>query len=683
MKLFNKLCLTAVFGLAVTSNALAASKTIRFLHINDLHAHLVPHQDRIADGNGGTTIEERGGFARLATLLKQQRAENPNNITMNIGDTFHGGVEALYSMGNAIVAPVNALNIDVGVAGNWDFAYSPGLTRMRFGPVDVWGLMDKFNPLGIINQVKPNIIDINKLPGLDVMNADAFKLGFQGEYITDDNILSRIMPIQRPNYLTLGANIKDIFVRWDFMPATYSKVVDGVKVGFIGLTSDIIKDMHILMGLGFDITKGEDNYRKLINKHAAELRANGAEIVVVMSELGIHKDNRLAQIIDKGAVDVFFSAHTHEAVFEPLTSDSGALVVEAGNDGWLGQMDITVDDVEGITATEWKLLPIDSSLADDPEMQALVDAARAPYLQSDVNMIAPPFMMQKLKQPIDTVIGRTDHTVDRKDALHSTFNAGWTDMIREMTGADVAITPGFRMDTTFVEPGYLLEDNTVANGDISLEDAYRLFPVVYLMAVGEIDGAGMRNVLEDQLTSVYSTDVFKHAGGWTYGISGLDIELDLAANDGVRISSLKYSDTGETVGDDDLLKVGGCWRTIDTPRRLCSLKGFSKTHPILNPDDGQPLWTALDAFVYALKANNFNGTHVSITDSNATPGWPDDDFIQPLEGALATTGNTGSQSNSNAEENSEDSTPFLAATGPLQILVLASMLLLIRRRAKH
>ena len=251
--------------LLLSQTAVAQETTIRFLHINDLHAHLTPHADRVVDINGVTTIEERGGIARLATLLKQQRTENPNNIVMNIGDTFHGGAEALFSLGNAIVEPVNALNIDIGVAGNWDFAYSPGVSRMRFGPLDIFGL----------------------IPG-----SDNFKIGYPGGYMDEP------FPILRPNYTSLGANVRDIFVPWNFMPATKIIDVNGVKVGFIGLTSDIVEDMHVFMALGFSFTKGEDNYRQLVNKNAADLRARGADVVVVMSELGIHKDNKQNKLLN-------------------------------------------------------------------------------------------------------------------------------------------------------------------------------------------------------------------------------------------------------------------------------------------------------------------------------------------------------------------------------------------------
>ena len=121
-----KILLTTAL-LLLSQTAIAQQTSTRVLHINDLHAHITDHADRTVDENVAISIEQRGGFARLATLLEQRRAENSNNITMNIGDTFHGGAEALFSMGNAIVEPVNALGTDGGAAGNRDFIYNPGV----------------------------------------------------------------------------------------------------------------------------------------------------------------------------------------------------------------------------------------------------------------------------------------------------------------------------------------------------------------------------------------------------------------------------------------------------------------------------------------------------------------------------------------------------------------------------
>ena len=55
--------------------------------------------------------------------------------------------------------------------------------------------------------------------------------------------------------------------------------------------------------------------------------------------------------------------------------NNGALVVEAGNDGYLGRMDFTIDKKRNsstVIARDWTLIDVDDSVAEDPEMAALV-----------------------------------------------------------------------------------------------------------------------------------------------------------------------------------------------------------------------------------------------------------------------------------------------------------------------
>jgi len=253
-----------------------ASGLITFIELNDLHAHLTPHKD-LRHQNRSEEVVMRGGLARIKTVVDDIRIQSPNTIFMNIGDSFHGGVEANYTQGNAIVTAVNEMGIDVGVPGNWDFAYGPQVTRARF--------------------------------------TDGFGINIFG--------------IEKPNYPNLGGNVTDQFLGTEMLPATLMKDFGGVKVGMVGITSDIVERMFEMFAFSMTFLQGEAAYIDYVNQNAQELRDQGANIVVVMSELGIQKDFDLANKINSGLVDVFFSAHTHELVERPLTSDSGAIVVEA------------------------------------------------------------------------------------------------------------------------------------------------------------------------------------------------------------------------------------------------------------------------------------------------------------------------------------------------------------------
>ncbi len=566
-----------------SEDSTAGNKTISLIELNDLHAHLTEHMD-YKYGNKDATLVRRGGLARIATAINRIRQENPNHIVMNIGDTYHGGVEALYTTGNAIVDPVNALNIDIGVPGNWDFAYGPSVTRLRYTGKG-------FNP-------------------------------GNGE-------------IRQVNYQNLAANVSST-TPIDFLPATSIISVDGIDIGFIGITSDIVPSMFAGFAIGFEFLQGKQNYVDLIEQHAATLRAQGADAVVVMSELGIHKDIALADAITANLVDVFFSAHTHEVTREPIIGSSGAWVVEAGNDTYLGRLDLTFDSDLRIATKSWKIIEIDNSLAEDAIMKALVDKARQPFLASDINMKFPSDLVsQSLTQPIDTVIGYTNETLDRRHALTNRFNRTFTQMLQQYAGTDIAITPGFRYDSVIPAAGFLLEDASLASGEITIEDAYRFFPVTFNLASGKVTGKRLKEIIEQNLNRVFSTDTFAHSGGWFDGYSGLTLTLNLKQDNTRRINSIKLAGSDMEIRDTDIIRIAGCVRPIEPGNGdvLCSYSGIDNITPLVNPDTAQA-WTAIDFLIQQLLQQKLPApVPVDITDLDNTLLWPDTEFVQPLRGA--------------------------------------------------
>lgn len=567
-----------------------ASVTISFIHLNDLHAHLTPHAERIKSDDG-IKVVERGGLARLATLIDSIRQENPNHLLMNIGDTYHGGVEALYTNGNAIVDPVNALNIDVGVPGNWDFAYGPSVTRAR--------------------------------------------------YTKNDSVVEGIRDeIKQPNFPNLAANVTYRFppnVRGEtFLPATLILEVGGVPVGFIGLTSDIVPRMHPSLAFGLHFLEQEADYLALLNTHSAALRKQGAKVVVVMSELGIHKDYQLAGKIPSNSIDVFFSAHTHEATAEPLVATSGAWVVEAGNDTYLGRMDISVAQGQ-VVHKSWRLLSVDHDIEPSALVQQLVEQARAPFLSADVDMRIPSLASGlRLTQPIDQVVGYTNHGLDRRHALENSFNNAYADMLRQYSGAQLAMTPGFRFDSVIPADNQTYEDTAIMMGAITLEDAYRFFPVPFTLSTARVDGKRLQEIIESNLNAVFSPDTFAHSGGWFDGYAGLELDLNLAKPEHERVLDMRLSDSGLKIENTDVLTIAGCSRPFDmeSETTLCSYTGFTEVLPLNNPATGQP-WTGVDFLVYGLR-NGLLGDlarEKHMHDLNDTLLWPQGDYYQPLQGA--------------------------------------------------
>ena len=571
--------------------------TLTFMHHADLHANLTTHAELVPDGpvgepGTGTKVVRRGGMARLATLVKQIRAQNPNTVLMSVGDTYHGGVEAMYTVGNAIVEPMNALGVDVGVPGNWDFGWGPFVFRARYTDAsrrELEALRDPLRPEGI-------------------------------------------QEIFRPNYPNLAANMTETFSGRHVLPPTLTKVVGGVKVGFIGLTSDIVKYTYPLLAPGLTFTQGEDKYTSLINRYAAKLRAEGSAVVVVMSELGLAKNWRLAERINRGSVDVIFSAHTHELTSTPLTSASGALVVEPGNDTNLGRMDIQVANNK-VLDRSWRVIPIDTSIAEDAAMKTIVDRQRERFLRGPVNINSPlPNITMALTHPIDMVIAHTKEPLDRQSVLENNFNNAFTDILRHYGKTQIAVTPGFRFSGVIAEPGVPLEGNVVASGDITLEDVYRFLPMPFMVATADITGAQLRTMLEESLKSVYSHEPFSQIGGWTFGFSGLRALVDLAAPDNNRVLDLRLSDSGASIADDTVVTVTGCRRPVEPRDKLCNFRGVTNLQPLIRIGTMEP-WTGIDILIEGLtRGVVYSAARRDITDVSGIPLWPQSPWRQPLPG---------------------------------------------------
>lgn len=89
-----------------------AAKTLTIVHVNDVHGRL--------------KLDERGGeigLARLKTKVEELRAEDPNLLLLNAGDTFHGAVDVNLTRGQVMVEMMNKVGFDVMVPGNHDFNY--------------------------------------------------------------------------------------------------------------------------------------------------------------------------------------------------------------------------------------------------------------------------------------------------------------------------------------------------------------------------------------------------------------------------------------------------------------------------------------------------------------------------------------------------------------------------------
>lgn len=95
---------------AAAADAPSGTKTITILHTNDIHSRVEESKEGI-------------GYAKLSTMIKQQKAANPNTLVLDAGDTFHGQTIANLERGESIVKIMNSIGFDAMEPGNHDFNY--------------------------------------------------------------------------------------------------------------------------------------------------------------------------------------------------------------------------------------------------------------------------------------------------------------------------------------------------------------------------------------------------------------------------------------------------------------------------------------------------------------------------------------------------------------------------------
>ncbi len=108
-----------------------ANKTsLTIVQMNDSHAYFDLHQELFWQG-GQAVYRPAGGYARIATIVKQLRAENQGRVLFcDCGDTLHGTYPALQTQGEAMIPILNSLG-PAAMTAHWEFAYGPAIFKQR------------------------------------------------------------------------------------------------------------------------------------------------------------------------------------------------------------------------------------------------------------------------------------------------------------------------------------------------------------------------------------------------------------------------------------------------------------------------------------------------------------------------------------------------------------------------
>ena len=305
------------------------------------------------------------------------------------------------------------------------------------------------------------------------------------------------------------------------------RTVNGVPLAVIGQAfpyTPIANPRHFVAEWTFGIQESA------LQKTVDEVRAKGAQVVVLLSHNGMDVDLKLARRVR--GIDVILGGHTHDGVPAPIVT-GGTLVTNAGSHGkFLAALDLDASRGK-VRGWRYKLLPVFANLLPaDSQMQAYIDEVRAPYAA-------------KLSERLAV----TEGLLYRRGNFNGTFDQLILDALMAVKGTEIAFSPGFRWGGTLL-PG----------DEIRFEHVMDQTAITYpAVTVNEFTGARIREILEDICDNLFHLDPYLQQGGDMVRVGGMTYTCDPRAAMGARISDLRLR--GAPIEADKVYKVAG-WASV-------------------------------------------------------------------------------------------------------------------------
>jgi 2',3'-cyclic-nucleotide 2'-phosphodiesterase (5'-nucleotidase family) len=280
---------------------------------------------------------------------------------------------------------------------------------------------------------------------IEVTNAKGYDAAAVGNHEFDFGQDTQRTNINAADFPFLSANVLDARTRKppDFYRPYLVREVNGVRVGIIGLTT--LKTPGIVVPA---YTKGLEftDYEKALRSTAPKARAEGAELLVVISHVCPGELRRLIPVAAELSITLMAGGHCH--VEENMEQD-GVRIIGAGSH-WqaFAQIDIKYDTENGyVLDTQAELVPIEYSLGQKPltpdrEIEAIVAA-----------------WSSRVDQELGTVIGYSKSGIKNRDwPLYNLLVDSW---LWAYPDADIAISNfgGYR---EAIPPGEITKADIVA-----------------------------------------------------------------------------------------------------------------------------------------------------------------------------------------------------------------------------
>ena len=331
---------------AVAEGCIQETNVTTILFTHDLHSHFLPQ----STAEGG----ESGGYARLKTVIDGERAMNPDALLVDGGDFSIGSlIQTLYTTQAAELRTMGAMGYDAVTIGNHEFDHKGT------------GFAEMLNSAKAAQQAAVELLLVDARPLEDM---DAYKERF--------GPVTPVLPtLLEANYAPADDNPDRAFIRsamenygvTDCMTLERGGVTYGL-FGLMGVDSDECAPTS-----GFTRTDAAEAAKRCVET----LKGEGAEIIVCLSHSGTgdslasSEDEELAKAVD--GIDVIVSGHTHSTLAEPLVVNDTYIVSSGPYCQNLGSLTFSWDDGGEKRLLDYRLIPIDETVAENPEIAGLVE----------------------------------------------------------------------------------------------------------------------------------------------------------------------------------------------------------------------------------------------------------------------------------------------------------------------
>jgi 5'-nucleotidase len=284
--------------------------SLTILGVNDFHG-AVDERHVMLQTSGGTTADVRvGGAGLVASYIDRMREEDPEGtLVLNAGDMWQGSMESNYFEGRPVVMVDNVIGYDAAALGNHEFDYGPVGPRALAVPSD-----------------SPEV----RFGALSQRRKEA-------------------------RFPILAANVRALDPAVDSFQPSIILEKKGVRIGIIGLATEETPSTTQppnLVGLAFDPPA------PALIKAAADVRAAGAQVVIVVAHIGgecprgarpedatgCKKGEEVMRLLDAlppHTIDAFVAGHTHQFIANVI---DGVPVIESGSYGQaIGRIRLDLD----------------------------------------------------------------------------------------------------------------------------------------------------------------------------------------------------------------------------------------------------------------------------------------------------------------------------------------------------